>query len=289
MIIKNDEDRLAYGATPRPFLDGDFVRYCDPSHEHGMVRGVIHRNVDGSDEDLPEGKFQFTAYEENAVVKIVDVEDIWTDLHFTQLRYKVGDHVLCCNRDHSDDTELGEWIRHEVIEFWPYAPEVHNWSVSSRAYPSYLCKPEVDLGYLLPIYDDFSDHEITDIPLSTRFDVGDKVVFNAEFAEPIKLSGRYLGSGWREGKVVDTIPTQNKQKGRKGPKHTVYLGFYECSFQHQGKVHRCFIVEDSDEHIARDDPWTRLMNAIEDDCTMKHISYLVDEFAIDVPAFQDSC
>ena len=31
----------------------------------------------------------------------------------------------------------------------------------------------------------------------------------------------------------------------------------------------------------------RLMNAIEDDCSMDHISYLVDEFGIDIIPFQD--
>mmetsp|Transcript_31447 Transcript_31447/g.75881 ORF Transcript_31447/g.75881 Transcript_31447/m.75881 type:complete len:2497 (-) Transcript_31447:208-7698(-) len=280
------DNQLDYGGKSRPFFDGDLVRYCEPSHSHGMVRGVIRRKVDGSDEELPEGKFQFTAYEENAVAKIVDEEDIYTDLHFTQLRYEVGDRVLCCNKDNPDD-DVGEWIQHEVIELWPFPPAVYNWSVLSRSYPLYVCEPEVDLGYLMPVYDGLSEKEIRDIPLSTRFDAGDMVVFNAEMAEGIKLSGRFLGSGWRAGKIVDTIPMKIKQKGRKGPKYTVYLGFYECSFQHKGKVHRCYILEDTDEHIARDDPRTRLWNAIEDDCSMHHISYLVDEYGIDVPSFQD--
>ncbi|CAJ1941281.1 unnamed protein product [Cylindrotheca closterium] len=253
-----------------------------------MSRGVIHRKVEGSDEEeLPEGMFQFKAYEENAVAKIVDEQDIYTDLHFTQLRFGVGDRVLCLFQGY-DDGDHGKWVEHEVLKLWPRPLEDWaNRNVKSLAYPLYDCKA-VEVGHTITIYDDLSEKEIRDIPLSTRFDVGDKVVFNAVLAEGIKLAGRYLGDGWRDGKVVSTIPpTIHRSSRNKSKRFTEYMGSYECSFQHNGKVHKCYILADTDEHIARDDPRTRLMNAIEDDCSRDHISYLVDEFGVDVIPFQD--
>lgn len=65
------------------------------------------------------------------------------------------------------------------------------------------------------------------------------------------------------------------------------MGIYECSFWEKGKIHRCFIPADIDDHIARDDPRTRLMDAIEHDCCMEHISYLVEEFGIDVSSIEE--
>lgn len=74
----------------------NFLRWYDPADEDCIHRGVISSKVEnGSDKQLPEGKFRFQAYEENAVPAIVDVKDIYTDLHFTQLQYEVGDRVLC--------------------------------------------------------------------------------------------------------------------------------------------------------------------------------------------------
>ena len=56
----------------------------------------------------------------------------------------------------------------------------------------------------------------------------------------------------------------------------------ECSFRHNRKEHRCYILEDDDEAIAMAGPHTRLIDAIKQDCSYEHLWYLINEYNIDI-------
>mmetsp|Transcript_31441 Transcript_31441/g.75852 ORF Transcript_31441/g.75852 Transcript_31441/m.75852 type:complete len:2512 (-) Transcript_31441:67-7602(-) len=288
--VQDDGTPQPYGGKPRQFFLGDHVRHFDPTEDDIMIRGTI---VAGNGQVKPSPKqllFKPIGAGQEEGYWLVWKRDVYTDLHFTQLKYQVRDRVLCCIDDKDE-----EWIEHVVVREWPRPPpSIDHCSVLKSAYPLYICRA-IETGIEKTIFEDLTETEIKDIPSRTRFKVGDIVVINADKAKGIKEGAiKHLGTGgWREGKIVKTIPKVAKQLGPASSRgrnsyYTVYMGSYECSFRDdKGKVHRCYIPEDTDEHIARDDPRTRLMDAIEDDCCMEHISFLVKEFGIDVSSIEE--
>jgi hypothetical protein len=63
---------------------------------------------------------------------------------------------------------------------------------------------------------------------------------------------------------------------------------YRCSSGSEER-YTCRILKDDDEHIAKSsaDPRERLFEAIEQDCSRKHLSYLQSFYSIDVLSFRD--
>ena len=125
-----------------------------------------------------------------------------------------------------------------------------------------------------------SDYHIMKHPTTFRFSVGRSVVFNPSLAIGAGKSEKELNASdcWVQGTVLQTDVT-----GR----HDCYC-VYECSFGSKGKS-KCYITQDDDEHIAmvKFDPRERLLEAISQDCTPHHLSYLAESYSIDVSTFRD--
>lgn len=119
-----------------------------------------------------------------------------------------------------------------------------------------------------------SDEHLIKHPATFRFSAGQSVVFNPSLA---------IGFGkpkkdWVQGTVLRSDVTG---------KYECYC-VYECSFGSKGKS-KCYITQDNDEHIAmvNFDPRDRLLDAISQDCTPHHLSYLAETYSIDISTFRD--
>ena len=125
-----------------------------------------------------------------------------------------------------------------------------------------------------------SDDHLIKHPTTFRFSAGQSVVFNPSLAIGLGMSENELNNldGWVQGSVL-----RSDVSGRKD----CYC-VYECSFGSKGKS-KCFITQDSDEYIAtvNFDPRDRLLDAISQDCTPHHLSYLAETYSIDISTFRD--
>ena len=125
-----------------------------------------------------------------------------------------------------------------------------------------------------------SDYHIMKHPTTFRFSVGQSVVCNPSLAIGAGKSEKELNASdcWVQGTVLQTDVT-----GR----YDFYC-VYECSFGSKG-TSKCYITQDDDEHIAmvKFDPRERLLEAISQDCTPHHLSYLAESYSIDISTFRD--
>jgi len=260
----NDEDLQPYGGKERPFLDGDFVFYRNGSREGDpMLRGTIKLTS--------RNDFMFTSHDQK-VKLIVKTDEIHPDFYQTQLRFKTGNTVLCRIER--------EWVISEVIREWP--KEYFNDPLPFQ----YMCR--YPLGEVCVTG---TNGDIDELRTDFRFQLGDEVIFNVRKAIVIGKSPSGLSSDWIEGKITKLNPCTDKMTRHSASTYTVWHGRYACTFLHKGKEFHCHIVTDNDEHVAKADkkknPRARLMDAIEQDCSLGHIDYLIKAFDIDVASFQE--
>lgn len=199
----------------------------------------------------------------------IDAVDVFPDLSDLTLRFDVGEHVLCYYQD--------RWVPRTVTNQWPiYVLEESNSFASIRGphdvVPQYKC------GTVAVPFD--NDSCIMKHPASFRFAIGDAVIFNSELAF---ATGKSLAELRASATFCNGVVTQIDITGRSD----AYCS-YECSFGAKGKL-KCHISKDDDEHIARisSEPRERLFEAIEQDCSCQHLSYLATFYSIEISIIRD--
>ena len=224
------------------------VKDIIPSEGRYLVLPVDKADESDSYVDLPESK-------------VIRDDKEWT----TQL--KVGDNVVF--RDFNS-----RWVTGSITGLFPC-------HYSEGVVSNYTCMQDgiSDTEYSIPFetYGQVMKH-----PHSFRFSVGDDVVFASAFAAAdvaSHASSSLLEATWIRGKIsrVDIV-------GRSD-----YYAAYECSYIDGKRSRKCHILMDSDEHITSltSSPRERLFEAIEQDCSYRHIDDLVTPSALDVMAFRD--
>ena len=262
-----------YGGNPREFLHGDFVRYCDPEERHNasVRRGIIEKH-DG--DGLSANQFKFIALDDDAIFnkkigsRVVDVKDIYPDIRFTALRFSEGDTVIYRHPD-------GFWIKCVIFKVFPRPTyNIDNSSIDTYDYPFYVCEICTNKRTFW-VYDDLETTIRKYVRDScSRFNIGDDVLINPESMEKISRNMISSKKHWIKGKIEDVFSTEDDE----------VLAGYECSFTFRGKYFsRSIFVDDTSENIVSltADPLTRLMDAIDQDCSFNHFSYLVKYFDID--------
>jgi len=276
--------------APRQYFENDRVWFYpskkDWSWENtspNTYRGIVKHVNDGKLDIIPfQSKIDCIDYHVT-----ISVDDAFPDFCDMTLRFDVGDRVLC-------GTPNRGWVAREVRYLWPIAETFHN-------YPTSPQKPDdiVDrykCGEYGAVADDNNqplfcsapndeDYCIMKHPSSFRFGVGDNVIFYAYAARGIgrsvsqlkKITDNYPWT-WVEGRVksVDIIGMEK-------------YAAYTCLFEAEGTTYSCFIREDNDELIAKENANARdrLFDAIEQDCSRDHIMYLTAYYEIDIMAFRD--
>lgn len=240
-------------------------------------RGVVKEVVDPLNDSLD----PLDSLDERYIIVPVDASDREVEYkvarpctkrdHFEwALRFDVDDEVVCY------DGQEGIWVPATVKKLWPtYQYErLYECLVDKRRREDLPGGYRRDNVYIGADTDDF----IVKRPASFRFSVGEKVVFNVDKVELVKRPPR--GKQWISG-TVDCVDCVGGEE---------YYVVYECKFiMERGKVQRCSILHDDDEHIASSEayPRQRLFDAIEQGCSRDHIHYLITEFGLDVSAFKD--
>eukprot|EP00956_Cyclotella_meneghiniana_P006796 scaffold9097_cov38-Cyclotella_meneghiniana.AAC.2 len=234
-------------------------------------RGIVHRV---SEHSLGIVSLQSKLDGSNEVWD-VDIESVFPDFKDVTLRFNVGDPVVCM-------TNRG-WVPHTVSHQWAIyeTPSFSDIQGPEDSVPHYKCRNMSNNGgYTHVAAPSDSDYHLIKHPTTFRFSLGRSVVFNPSLAIGLRKLEKELNASdcWVQGTVLQTDVT-----GR----HDCYC-VYECSFGSKGKS-KCFITQDDDEHIAmvKFDPRERLLEAISQDCTPHHLSYLAESYSIDVSTFRD--
>ncbi|KAL7543061.1 hypothetical protein ACHAXR_012566 [Thalassiosira sp. AJA248-18] len=199
----------------------------------------------------------------------ISSDKVFPDFRDLTLRFDVGDRVLC-------STYEDGWVPATVTSLWPidecYTPGSSRLpSAPDDAVICYKC------GDITVPRDE--DSYIMKLPDSFRFSIGDNVCFNA--------GKSVLGAKCSRNKI--TSPWMNATVASVDIHGMDYYAAYECTFNVNGKTYSCDILQDDDEHIAREgaDPRSRLFDAIEQNCSRKHLIYLTAAFDIDISAIRD--
>lgn len=198
----------------------------------------------------------------------VPAKDVFPDFCNLTLRFDIGDRVLC-NSGRAIDRG---WQPKTVTCLWPIA-EIEIQGQPAPRGPNDVV-PRYKGGDLCAPCD--NDYCIMRHPTSFRFGIGDRVVFDQKAAQGAPHPANV--SSWLEGTVVGIDITG-----------MAFYAAYSITFEREGKQYSCFITKDDDEHIAGygSDPRKRLFDAIEQDCTVLHLMYIVETFNIDVASFRD--
>jgi len=259
---------LDYPDNKRPFFEGDRVWFHEESSwgdgsNPNKYRGIVKSVQENSLDIIP-----LQSKIDGHVTPVrISLKDVFPDFCDMTLRFDVGDDVVC-------GTDRG-WVTETVKSLWPIGEDSDPTPIGPEdPIPRYRCVS------LTAPYD--NNNCIMKHPSSFRFDVGDRVVFDPAMAEAKGNSAAQLrsnSSSWLKGNVTSVDVTGLYD----------YYAAYGCSFVAAGKQYSCHIVKDDDEHVARSDanPRDRLLEAIEQDCSIYHLNYLTTTFKIDVTAFRD--
>ena len=212
----------------------------------------------------------------------VNVEFVYPDWSDMTLRFDVGDRVLI----NTATIDSPKWISSTIDRIWPIEHRNNYTNITAdNDVVHYLCGT-----YLIP-----SDHNeiIVEHPASIRFKIGDNVMVNSskaiQFVKKAKdLSKKNdLPDNWVNAIVV-AVDVMLFEEGNQTNVPKMYA-VYACSFEINGKSKQCYIGKDDDEHIAGADsvPRERLFEAIDQDCSLEHLSYLTSFYSIDISLFRE--
>ena len=285
-----DNNLSSTALVPRQYFEGDRVWFYpskkDWSWENtspNTYRGIVKHVNDGKLDIIPfQSKIDGIDYNVT-----ISVDDAFPDFCDMTLRFDVGDRVLC-------GTPNRGWVAREVRYLWPIAETFHNYPTSPQK-PDDIVDRYKCGEYGIKLNDNNQplfcsapcdeDYCIMKHPSSFRFEVGDNVIFSALEAVGNGRSTSQLDKMvnndswlWISG-VITAIDIIGMEK----------YAAYTCSFEVEGTTYSCFIREDNDELIAKEnaDARDRLFEAIKQDCSRQHIMYLTAYYGIDIMAFRD--